>query len=188
MATLQQTVDSARNLINEPLSTSRTFPDNSSSFWTDSVLSDYYNLVSEELFRELVDLDESYFVTNTNLTIVNGTAEYTLPTDFYKMKRVEDIRTSNNAEIVPIKLSQKGNVISDIISVHTNREAFANGYYILGNRIIFDVTPNFDGTNAIRIDYVKEYTRISAGSDSNVIPDTFNNIIVFQGAHRRMTF
>ena len=179
MATLIQTIDSARNLINEPLDSSRSFPDNTSSFWTDSVLTDYYNLISEEVFRELVDLDEAYFTTNTFLSIISGQAEYTLPSDLYKIKRVEDNRTTNTLEIPQIKLSEKGRAVVDLIAVQRNRDAFANAHYILGNRIIFDITPNFTNDSAIRIHYAKRVERINSATSTNTIPPEFNNVVVW---------
>jgi len=88
--TLIETIDAARALLNEPLSADRSFPDNTSSFYTDSQLIDYFNIIQQDVSTEIMQTFEDYFLTQTNLTISGGVSDYDLPSRFVKVRRVED--------------------------------------------------------------------------------------------------
>ena len=49
MATVIELIDRARDLLNEPLDSTRTFPDDSSSFFKDTTLRRYLNISIEEV-------------------------------------------------------------------------------------------------------------------------------------------
>ena len=167
MATLIQVVDRARSLLNEALPSGRTFPDDTSTFYTDSELTEYANLIQEEVAQELVQIHEDFFVTQTSIDIVNGQAAYNLPSDFDKMRRVEDARGVEPIEIVPIRLGEKGNrgAIWD-----RSNSFWGGGYYIRGNQIVFDATPTYTQASGIVLHYVKVIQELTTGSSVSELP------------------
>lgn len=176
--TLIQVIDVARGLLNEPLDASRTFPDNTSSFWTDAQLTAYFNLAQTEVQQEIVQSFEDYFITQTTLSIVNGTAEYTLPSGFNKIRRLEDVRDVRNpSPILPVSLNNR---TGDNFSQERNSAApVTGGYYIRGSQIILTETPTYTDASAIRMHYVKTIGDLSAGSETSEIPAEHHRALVW---------
>jgi len=176
--TLIQAIDQARALLNEPLNTARTFPDNTSSFWTDNIMIGYHNLIQSEIQQELIQADENYFVTQTSITFVAGTGNYTLPTDLVKIRRVEDLRgdQTNPLEIAPVKMSERDKAQRSIVDTNP---PLHGGYYLVGNQIHFIETPTNSLASAVRLFYVQRLTDVSAGSNSSEIPAEYHPILVW---------
>src|SRR3990167_10752658 len=136
--TLVEVIDAARNILNEQVQislTARSFPDNTSSFFRDADLVTFHNLIAREVQGELITVHEDYFLTQTALNVVNGCATYALPSNFLKMRRVEDVRTSDSVEITPITLNDKDRRYGNIFS---SNSLFQNSYYIQGDTLILD--------------------------------------------------
>ena len=90
--TLIEVIDTARFLLNEDLAASRTYPDDSSSFFKDTTLQRYFNIIQEEMQNEIIQTFEDYFLTSTFLSITAGCAGYLLPSGTIKVRRLEDVR------------------------------------------------------------------------------------------------
>lgn len=161
---LIEVIDAARGLLNETLDSTRTFPDNTSSFWTDSLLITYHNLVQQELQNDIISVHEDYFVTQTNISVVANTAEYNLPSGTIKVRRVENIENSSApVEIPPTSLNQRG--------MNTTLSAGGGGgYYLRGTQIIFEDTPTVTNASAIRIHIVRGIPDVSAATNSSELP------------------
>ena len=111
MSTVVQIIDTARALINEPLESGRTFPDDTSSFFADSTLLKFFNTVQQEIANNIIDADENYFLTSTFLNITDGCSTYDLPSGTIKIKRVEDVRAGSSnlpTEIRPVTINNRG--------------------------------------------------------------------------------
>lgn len=171
-------IDTARSLVNEPLDSSRTFPDNTSSFWTDSVLIDYFNMVQHDVSLEIMQTFEDYFLTQSDFSIVAGTAEYSLPARTVKIRRVEDRRsTSEPTEIRPVTINDRH---VERYLVNNDSAAFwAGGYYIRGDQVVFTDTPTFTNASAIRMFYIRALADVSAATASSDIPVEHHRIIVY---------
>lgn len=175
--TLIEVIDAARAIINEPLESSRTFPDNTSSFWTDTILTTYHNITQKEVQNDVVQSFEDYFVTETTVDIVSGTTEYTLPANFIKMRRVEDVRnTSRPIEIFPISLGDKDHNSYPVLISGTFHQ---RGYYIKGNTLAFDDTPTFSQNSAVKLYYIKALADVTAGTNTSEIPGEFHQVLVW---------
>lgn len=171
-----EVIDNARALINEPLESTRVFPDNTSSFWGDTTLLSYLNLIQQEVAAEVGQVFEDYFVTQAFLGIVNGTAEYTLPTTFVKMRRLEDVRGGASAEIYPITMNQRGTVIGDAIN---SAIMPGNSYYIRGNQVVFTDTPTFTDSAAIRLQYVTALADLTGSTSISELPREHHRVLVW---------
>lgn len=181
--TLIEVIDGARSLANEELDSSRTFPDNTSTFWKDSTLVTYFNMVQHEVEQEIVQTFEDYFLTQTNLSIVSGCADYTLPTRFMKARRLEDFRQTEPLEIYPSTLNER-NIEWNPLTRERSTD-FIGGYYLRGNQIVLHDTPTFTNASAIRMFYIRALGDLSAGSETSDIPVEHHRILVW-GVYKHM--
>ena len=170
-----EAIDLARSILNEPLDATRSFPDNSSSHWTDTTLMNFYNLIQQEVAAEINQVYEDYFVTQTFLTIVNGTAEYTLPSTFAKMRRVEYMKSNQSHEIVPVSLNDRGGNYSYV----DGSSVFGNSYYLRGNQIVFSDTPTFSDSATVRLQYIRRLADITAASLTSELPEEHHRVLVW---------
>ena len=182
--TLIKVIDMARSLAGEPLSATRTFPDNTSSFWADSRLIDYFNLTQQEVSLEIIEAFEDFFVTATDLAITSGCAAYTLPARFIKTRRVEERRnTTSPTEIFPVNINDFQTIVPSV----RNNSAISlyGGFYLRGNEIVFTDTPTYTDASAIRMYYVRALADISAASSISEIPVEHHRVLVW-GLLRQM--
>ena len=178
MATVIELIDRARDLLNEPLDSTRTFPDDSSSFFKDTTLRRYLNISIEEVGNEIIAAGEGFFETQAFLDITAGTSHYTLPSGIVKIKRVEDVRAgldSRPVEINPVTINhrEEGFYTNIIPANH------ANSYYLAGDSIVLTSTPSFTNASAIRIHYVKKPGEVSGGTETTPIPTNHEGILVY---------
>lgn len=178
MATLIEVIDKARNLLAEPLDSTRTFPDNTSTFFTDNILTTYHNLVQEEIQQELIQTYEDFFLTQTALNITDGCASYQLPSGLIKVRRVEDIRNQTNSDPIEIKPVTINN--RDQNGFLLDSGSFrGGGYYLHGTQIILTSTPSFTDASAIQLHYIKKIPDVTAATATSEIPVEFHNVIVW---------
>lgn len=170
-------IDGARALLNEPLDATRTFPDNTSSFYTDAVLRTYVNMIQDELVSVINQADELYFVTQSYLNIVGGTAEYAIPSGCITLKRVEDNRDPvRPSEILPTGLNQR-EIQNRFIDA--SGAISINNYYLRGNQIILTDTPTFTNASAVRLHWVRKLGDLSAGSETSEIPVEHHRLLIW---------
>jgi len=173
---LIEAIDKARALLNEELDQTRAFPDNTSSFWKDSTLIKYYNMVQEEVQNLMVQSIEDYFVTQTFLNITDGCAGYQIPSGTIKIRRVEDARDANPVEIKPVTINNKGVVSSELGS---SIAIGGGGYYLKGTQLVLTDTPAYTNASAIQVYYVKRLIDVTASDGESEIPNEYHNVFVY---------
>jgi hypothetical protein len=137
----------------------------------------YHNLIQQEVQQEIIQTFEDYFVTQTNLSIVQGTAEYSLPSGFIKMRRVEDIRNSSAPmEILPTSLNQRQN---SFVQTMTSQALVPQQYYIRGSQLVLTDTPTYTDASAIRLHFLKSIPDVTAGSNSSELPAEHHRVLVW---------
>lgn len=118
-----------------------------SSFITDARLAEYINLETEELYDFLVNLYEDYFVSSDTITLVSGTEQYTLPTDYYKTIRVYFLDTGSPAKRWMLKRWEWQDLDFDDEYFHPlgtyNRYL---RYRVVGNTMFFSPEPRAAGS------------------------------------------
>ncbi len=183
--TLIEVIDAARSLCNDELSACRTFPDNTSSFWKDSTLINYFNVIQQDVSLEIMQTFEDYFLTSTDFNISANVAAYTLPTRFVKCRRVEDLENSAAPyEILPTTINER----NDSYFRRTNSGVLSYGYYkIQGNQFVLETTPDTTRNSAIRMHYIRALADVTAASNSSDIPVEHHRVIVW-GLVRYMLF
>lgn len=154
----------------------------------EDILNDFYSLLNNKELKlvtradALSWLNEGYSrmrnrlnMTNveysatalTPLTIVGGTAEYDLPSDFYQLLSITAAMDSGDP-------TAAGNMAKYPIDYISLREAFGymgsqTRYYIRGTKIGFVPTPSTGGTYQYM--YMTKTTRLDSNSDSVDLPD-----------------
>lgn len=172
-----ETIDLARSLLNEPLDSARTFPDNSSNFYQDSVLLKYYNQTQQEIANVIVQAYENYFATSTDITIIANQDTYTLHSSVLKVTRMEWIKddVTNPEEIKPISFNEKDDAISSITRTNSTTRAYA----INGDSLILRPYPVNSEASAIRCHFIKKIPDSTAGSSVSEIPSTYHEALAW---------
>jgi len=177
-----QIIDAARDLLAEPLASTRVFPDDTSSYFADTTFLKYLNLEQQALANIIDQSYENYFVTSTMISLIANTAEYTLPTDFKKLIRLENVENSDSPiELTPITFNEKDTVVA-----HTISYGSPSCYAMQDNSIVLAPKPTYSKANAIKIYYVKRLDDLSAASSISAIPSEYHEVIVWGIVKRAM--
>lgn len=145
----------------------------SASDWTNAEIDVWINVRYHQVYTAIINTFEDYYSTTTQANTVADQQEYSLPSDFYKLRRVEinyDTSQTSNApqRALPINIDSVrrdlGQTNLGVIIQHNPI------YYIRGNTIGFIPIPDKGQTNAIKYWYVKTVSDMSADSDAPDIP------------------
>ena len=182
--TVLETIDLARNMLNEPLDASRTFPDNSSNFYTDTVLLNYLNREQQLLQNFIIQSHENYFVTSVNVNIVSNTDEYALNSSVIKILRMEWIADDplRSTEIHPISFNEKENYIGLSHGITGTGEIRA--YAIKGDTLTFRPVPSTTTASAVRYYFVKKLADLVSQSQVSEVPENYHEILSW-GIYKR---
>jgi hypothetical protein len=174
--TLIEVIDAARFLLNEDLDAARSYPDDTSSFFKDSTLQRFFNIIQEEVQNEIIDTYEDYFLTQTFLAITAGCAGYQMPSGTIKVRRVEDVRGSGDpVEIKPVTINDKGYGFYEL----TSSVWKGGNYYLAGNELVLTSTPSFSNASAIRLHYIKRLPDVTAATGISEIPPNHHGTLVY---------
>lgn len=135
-----------------------------STFIAEGELNSYVNSSIAELYDILCEAYGSdYYVTELEGAIVQGTAGYTLPADFYEMKGVDiKVDTQNWQTVERYNFNERNRYPDGAV---WNLWGYTNiRYRILGNEVKFTPTPDADYT--YRLHYVPLPTQLVADSDT----------------------
>lgn len=174
--TLIEVIDQARNILSEPLETTRSFPDDVSSYWTDTEMTGFFNLVQQEVAQEIQGVFEDYFITQTSINTVTEQENYTLPSDFVKMRRVEDQRFTNPVELEAISMNDQDDHYYNTLLVDAGQP---RAYFIRGTEIVFDPKPSFTTSSAIKLHYIKRLPDVTAATATSEIPSEWHRVLVW---------
>jgi len=141
--------------------------------WKNSDLTREINKQYHRVISAVVEVFEDYYITEATADTVEDQQEYTLPTDFSKIRRVEinyDIDNANStfSRAFPINIDE---VRHDLGHATTGVTVVRNPiYYLQGNIIGFIPVPTEVGDEAIKIWYVKNQVDLSDDTDTINIP------------------
>lgn len=128
-----------------------------------------------EAHMNTLGLRDQYFLTRTTLSLVQGTADYSLPTNLYADK-LHEIVYSNGATIYSVKPMQKSATAEEI--EHLNRFSTTEYYrYRVRNDSsaakYLQLIPAARETvaNVIVIEYFRDLERVSADADLVEVPE-----------------
>lgn len=142
-----------------------------------SEMTEYINdaITLIEAHMNTLGLRDQYFLTRTTLSLVQGTADYALPTNLYADK-LHEIVYSNGATIYSVRPMQKTASAEEI--EHLNRYSSTEYYrYRIRNDSAaskyLQLIPaaRETATNVIVIEYFRDLARVSADADLVEIPE-----------------
>lgn len=129
---------------------------------TDAQLTQWIN-ASMKAFTDLISrYDPSYYLTESDISVVSGTRQYSLPSDFYKVIGVA-VSDETNPDGYAVMERCEWDERWDYNFSYFNDKA-ATRYYIRGDYIWFQPTPNWEDT--VKLSYLPIQTELSAPSDT----------------------
>jgi len=153
----------------------RSFLDEvSEADWTDTELDYFINQAYHEVASSVMETFEDYYMSEPTFSdSVEDQQEYVLPTDFHKIRRVEinyDTTNddSNYQRALPSNIDEvRGRLENTDFLIGNSRNPV---YYLVGDRIGFLPILNENGTDAIKILYIKEIADMDEDTDEIDIP------------------
>jgi hypothetical protein len=132
-------------------------------FVTDSEANNYINFAIAELHDLLVEsYGSDYFLESTIGATANGTADYALPTDFYKLRGI-DVRINSSEWINVTKFNFNERNKYEDFGAWTLLGISNIRYRIMGSNVKFTPTP--DGNTDYQLWYIPVATKLSLDTD-----------------------
>ena len=142
-----------------------------SQFVSDAELTTYINASLQELYDLILDSNEDYFTSSTNLTIVTGSS-VPLTSSFRYARGVDYQDGSNWVRLDRFNWKERND---DNSWYRSSRR-----YRIVANTLSIVPTDNAAGT--YRLWYIPEVTPLSAASDTAPLPDAWCQWVVVSAA------
>lgn len=150
--------------------------------WKDTDLNRSINKYYQKVVTAVMETFEDYYLTEATADTVADQQEYSLPTDFFKIRRVEinyDIDNSNSAFSRALRFdidAARGRLAETNLGIGVVRNP---SYYIQGDLIGFLPIPSNNGDEAIKIWYVRYISDMDDDTDTIDIPypDRYYEII-----------
>lgn len=172
----------AKSLTNLRAQTRTYLDEVTTADWTETEVDREINYKYMELYAAIVEVYEDYYSTKSATNTIEDQQEYSLPTDLWKIRRVEinyDVAATNSTPSRALRVTLD-DVLRDLnnntlgITVHS-----AAVYYVRGNTLGFIPIPERSETAAINIWYIKIPDELSAATDVIDIPfpDRYGQLI-----------
>jgi len=146
----------------------------SADFVTDNEIDRYINAGIKKCEAWIHKLNEDYYKKDYTMTLVNGTAEYSLPGDIYaqKIRRVMWDDGSDIYEVLPLK-DEEIPYVEDT-DPFKYRLVFNNS-----NAKVFKLypTPDENDSSSMIMTYIKDAASLSSDSDETDVPE-FSQVII----------
>mgnify|MGYP001571588770 CR=1 FL=1 len=175
---MSKTLSEIRSLVRSYLD------EGSPSDWTNAELNSLINQRYHRVHSAAATVFEDYKITTSFASLVANQQEYTLPTDLFKLRRVEvnyDISNSNSVFQKATPLTSLDAVRTRLAETNIGSNIIRNPcYYVTGSSIGFLPIPTSAGTNAIKYWYVPVLSDLASDSTSVDIPyvDRYYHLIV----------
>lgn len=161
--------------------------------WTEAELNTLVNVYYHQVYAAAVEVYEDYKVSTSNITTIADQQEYSLPTDLFKIRRVEVNYDVSNANSIPLRAlpvpmdSVRRDLGNQNLGVTIQRSPV---YFLRGTVIGFIPVPDKAGTNAIKIWYVPTLSDLSDDTTNIDIPyaDRYWLLIAYGAAAEALRF
>ena len=149
-------------------------------FVSDSELNNYINFAIAELHDLLVAAYGSdYFLSSTTGTTTSGTQDYSLPSDFYKLRGVDvKINNSDWFNVKPFNFNERNRFDDSTSWTYLGLSNLR--YRIMGSNLKFTPTP--DNAQQYRIWYVPVATKLSDDADTLDDVNQYSDYIIVSAA------
>ena len=144
----------------------------------------YCNMAIDDAESEIHAIYEDYFLSDGIFSLVNGTAEYSLPEDIYANK-IRAIIFNDGQHVYPIK--RFSNMANLFEAIEGDKNSSNSSYmYHLKNRsavegvkVILTPTPKVDKTDAVTMYYIRNSNRMVDDTSLCDIPEFVDYVIQF---------
>jgi hypothetical protein len=148
-------------------------------FVTDAEVITYLDQAYRKFYNLIVTDFENWFVSETSFATVDGTDEYNLPTDFYKLLGVDLVDASGRAfTLRPFELSERNRIVHTWIGKPVR-------YILKGTNIKLVPVPS-GGAQTIKILYVPSPTAITSSAQTLEVFNGFDEYICLDAAIRML--
>lgn len=153
-------------------------------FVGDNELNNYINFAIADLHDILVECyGEDYFLNSTTAATVSGTSDYTLPSDFYKLRGVDvQLNGSDYASIRPFNFNER-NKYEDFGSWTVSGLSNIR-YRVMGSNIKFSPVP--DSAINYKLWYVPVATKLTSDSDTLDDVNQYSDFVIISAAIKMM--
>lgn len=141
--------------------------------WTDVELNRLINQRYHRVYSAVITVFEEYRINFATADVVAGQQEYSLPSDLFKLRRLEINYDKSNSD----SQFQKATPVTSIDSIRTQMAVPGSGsilrnpvYYTLGDTIGFLPIPSISGDEAIQLWYVPVITELATDTATIDIP------------------
>lgn len=141
--------------------------------WTDVEVNREINVGYMKVYTAVVGVFEDYYSVKSTASSVADQQEYDLPSDFYKVRRIEINYKPSDSNTIPLKAIpiQMDSVRRDLgYSTQGMTVAGTPSYYIRGDKLGFIPFPTVAGSDAITLWYIKIISELSSNTDAIDIP------------------
>lgn len=128
--------------------------------FSNTQLTEYINSSIATLKDLMSHHDNAYFLTRSDVTLVSGTKEYSLPSDFYKIMGAA-VKDNNNPDGYAVLDRFDWDERYDY-SFATNKWDLR--YEVRNDKIAFHPTPT--GADTVRVEYIPQHTALADPSDT----------------------
>jgi hypothetical protein len=159
LISVQTIVDSAIDLADMRNS---QFIDQSGTAGTELIR--YVNLAKRDLYNQIVQVNEHYFTTTSNINVVGSTDTYALPADFYKLDGADlQIAQDRYLSLRPFMFAERNKFRSGL-AISSAPAGLVFKYLLVGNSIRFLPMPQQTAT--VQIWYTPTPTVITSFADT----------------------
>lgn len=137
----------------------RTQADIRANRWPDATLTRLINASIAELYEIVVSANHDHYLTYTDVSVVSGTANYSLPETFYRAHGVDVLKSDGKYKRMEPFIWEDRNLYQEDSSERENTR-----YRIMGGNLRFLPTPTWTGT--VRFWFIAAPTSLSAGTDT----------------------
>jgi hypothetical protein len=168
----------SKNLLNLNTNCRMILDEVSEADWTDSQINVEINYAYMEMYTAVVETYEDYYRKVVTGPLFASRQDYLIPTDMYKLRRLEIKFYTGDSyiKVTPTSFDQNNYAIDTTLYTNTNRPV----YDLSGDYIRILPLPPTDTTGRMRLIYITTIAELSANDDTVNIPfpDRFAQYIV----------
>lgn len=172
----------AKSLANLSAQTRTYLDEAAQADWTDTEVTREINAKYMEIYTAIVGVFEDYYSVKSQTASVANQEEYALPSDCYKVRRIEISYSPSDSSDIPRRALpvSMDSVLRDLGNSSLGITVYKNpSYYIRGTTVGIIPAPTQAGSTAITLWYIKNISELSATTDTIDIPfpDRYGQLI-----------
>ena len=150
--------------------------DSTTSFWTDSFMTQIVNAVYRRRCAQLIMAYEGWFTNVATRDLEADKARYAFPSGFQRLRKLELVRTDGRT--VPILRHERHDSINPASTA--TGDQYLPDWRPLGNGFVLEPTPQQDVTGGLRLEYEGLPVELTSDGDSihESFPDIYDELLV----------